>query len=180
MEQENKEKSDLETIKLQAERYINGVVNRSIKFYKGHSFLNNIFYNGGRIVIIVLSLSLPALSGLSQDTTSKMFLNMMTVAPIIIAVVAALDGFFHWGYIWRARKNTELTLRRIRREFWADWIKISLLSSNDRVEKGYNLYRKLVSTAESVISSEVDAFWGQRIQRLKKIKTTEAVKNDIE
>lgn len=179
MEHENKEQPGLEEIKLEAERYINGVLNRSIKYYERHGIRNNILYNGARITIIVLSLSLPALSVLSQDATTKLLSNLMIVVPIIIAVVAALDGFFHWGDIWRSRKNTELTLRRIKREFWADWLKVSLLSANNRVEKAYNLYRKLVEAVEYVMSSEEEAFWGRRIQQLKQGEKIEDGTKDV-
>lgn len=179
MGQLSKEPPEIEAVRMQAEQYIAGVVNRSIAYYKRHGRRNNIFYNGAKVIIIMLSLSLPALSAFQKDSSSILLSSAMIIVPIVIAVIAALDGFFHWGDIWRSRVKTELALRRIKREFWADWFEISISPSNDCVKKAFKLYRGMVESVEAVMMSEEELFWGRRIQQLKQEEISNAKQNNL-
>src|ERR1700690_2954924 len=93
----------VETIKSEADDYIKSVVDKSIAYYRHHGLRNNILYNGARIMLIVLSLSLPALSAIPKESAPRLLSALSTGLPLVIAVLAALEGFFHWGDIWRSR-----------------------------------------------------------------------------
>ena len=158
----------MEHAKAEAERYINGVVKKSITWYHSHGRTNNVFYNCTRVGIVVLSLSLPAISVFAKGSPSSWPADALLVIPIIVAVLAALDGLFQWGELWKSRTSTELALRRIKREFWTDWNTLMLEPESERVEKAYAKYKALVTEVEATMINEEETFWGRRIQQLKR------------
>jgi hypothetical protein len=153
----------LETIKSEADDYIKNVVDRSIAYYRRHGLRNNILYNGARILLIVLSLSLLSLSAIPKDSAPGLLSVLSTALPLAIAVIAALDGFFHWGDIWRSRVHTQLSLGRLKREFHADWLQLSVPGTDDLDKKAYEIYRMLVNSVETTMVEEEELFWGRRI-----------------
>lgn len=156
-----------EHAKAEAERYIKGVVNRSIGWYQRHGLRNNVLYNSTRMGVIVFSFSLPAIAAVAKNSSSPWPDAALMVIPVIIGILAALDGFFHWGELWKSRTSAEIALRRIKREFRADWQTLSLVPENERVEKAYAKYTGLVTQVETVMATEEETFWGRRIKQLK-------------
>lgn len=160
-------KTTQEEVRISAEKYIVGVVDKSIEFYGIHSRRNNFLYNASRIGIVVFSLSLPAIVTIAQSYQSPLASLVVLVLPVLIAVLAALDSFFHWGELWMSRTATQLALQRIKREFWADWKSIQFESQEARSKVAYQKYRELVKQVEGLMEEEEQAFWGRRIQKLK-------------
>ena len=153
----------LETIKSEADNYIVNVVDRSIAYYRRHGLRNNVLYNGARIMLIVLSLSLPALSAVPKESAPGLLSVLLMALPLAIAILAALEGFFHWGDIWRSRVHTQLSLSRLKREFRADWLQLSVPGTDDLDKRAYEIYRKLVDSVEATMVAEEELFWGRRI-----------------
>jgi hypothetical protein len=160
----------LEAIKSEADEYIKNVVDTSIVYYRRHGLRNNILYNGARIMLIVLSLGLPALSAIPKESAPRLLAVLSMALPLVIAVLAALEGFFHWGDIWRSRVHTQLSLSRLKRQFHADWLALSVPGTGDLDTKAYETYRKLVDSVEATMADEEELFWGRRILELKESK----------
>jgi len=59
--------------------------------------------------------------------------------------------------------HTQLILGRLKREFHADWLKLSVAGTDDLDMKAYEIYRKLVDTVEATMAAEEELFWGRRI-----------------
>jgi hypothetical protein len=157
----------LEAIKADAERYLKDVVDESIEYYRKHSRRHYRLYNTSRIGIVVLSLSLPAIVTISRSGSSSWAVLGASVIPVVVAILAALDGFYRWGEIWMSRTSAQLTLRRIKREFWMDWNGIQLEPDETRAKAAYDKYTSLVRAVEDLMQEEEQAFWGRRIQGLK-------------
>ena len=144
----------LEAIKSEADEYMRNVVDKSIASYRCYGRVNNILYNGGRIMLIVLSLGLPASTAIPKESAPRLLSVLPIALPFAIAVLAALDGFFHWGDIWRSRVHTQLSLGRLKREFHADWLQLSIPGTDNLGKKAYEIYRKLVDSVEATMAAE--------------------------
>lgn len=167
MADQAEQQPSIEHARTEAERYIKGVVLQSIQWYEKEGKKNNKLYNYTRILIVVLSLSLPAVLVWEKEV-SCICLTVITYAlPILVAILASFDGFFHWGELWRSRTSTEISLRRIKREFWADWNSLLLMPESEQVESAYSKYKSLVYRVEKLMVSEEKTFWEKRIQQLK-------------
>ena len=91
----------IEAVKSETDEYMKNVVDKSIAYYQRHGLRNNILYNGARILLIVLSLGLPLLSAIPKEAAPRLLAVLLMALPLAIAVLAILEGFFHWGDIWR-------------------------------------------------------------------------------
>ena len=62
-----------------------------------------------------------------------------------------------------SRVHTQLALSRLKRQFHADWLALSVPGTNDLGTKAYEAYRKLVDSVEATMAAEEELFWGRRI-----------------
>lgn len=160
----------IEKIKAKADRYIEKIVEPSIAYYKRHGCWNRYLYNGSKIVLIVASVSLPAMSAIPADSAPLLLAVLKILLPLAIAILAALDGFFHWGDIWRSRVHTELSLRRSRRQFGTDWDLLQFSGTEEIEPKALEIYRKFFDSVEATFAAEEDQFWRRRVEEQKELR----------
>ena len=163
----NEPDNDLANVRAKAESYMSGVVDKSIDYYRNHSRRNNFLYNSSRVGIVVLSLTLPVIIASEKSGQLAGAAIAAAVVPVVIAILAALDGFFHWGEMWMSRTSTQLSLQRIKREFWVVWEAQQFLPIEERAKFAYEKYAALVKSVEDLLQEEEQAFWGRRIQTSK-------------
>jgi len=123
------------------------------------------YYNCSRIALIVLSVSLPALStGLFGPLGPK-------AAPyiaLVIAVLASLDGLLKPGDNWRHFRSYQLALDRFERVSLSKRAALDLETDPEkRRQKQFALYRQFVLEIEEVLEEESKLFFEHQIKQLK-------------
>jgi len=103
-----------------------------------------------RLVLTVLSAALPALSANALPQ------QYLTVAAVMIAVLAALDTQFKWGDEWRQFRSTQLSLERLLRMYANDAFYHELTPEKRFV--------KFVENAEAVMADDYKSFFKFRIK----------------
>ena len=124
------------------------------------------FYNAERILLIITSLSLPALS------QSYEYQSLVPYLSVFIAILAALDGLFKPGEMWRHFRSYQLGLRRFKRIYEPKFLEKVTLESNieNQITNSLKLYNDLVDQIEDLLEEESSKFFEQRIQKIKSDK----------
>ena len=123
------------------------------------------YYNASRIGLIVLSVSIPALSAGLFGEDGKASAPFVALA---IAVIASLDGLFKPGDNWRHFRSYQLALDRLRRVSQAKHAALELEIDTDKNrQKQFALYRQFVSDIEEVLDEESKRFFEHQIQQVK-------------
>lgn len=145
--------------------YIEGVVDPSVSWYERKARRDMVVFNVSRVLIIVLSLSMPVVAAQYSRSRDSTWRVLIDVVPVLVAILAALDGFFRWGDSWRSRRHTELALGRAKREY-----RVAVLaadggrSESEVAIRALLAYEALVATTERLMSTEEEGFWGFRLQ----------------
>jgi hypothetical protein len=124
------------------------------------------FYNGSRIALVVLSVSI---SSLSMGLLGEKAKGATPFVALTIAIVAALDGLLKPGDNWRHFRSYQLGLMRLRRVWEAKRIALTELEPNadKRRQKAVDLHRQFVLEVEALLEQESKLFFEHQIQQLK-------------
>jgi len=123
------------------------------------------YYNASRIALIVLSVSIPALSTGLLGEKGKQSAPFVALA---IAVLASLEGLFKPGDNWRHFRSYQLALDRLRRVSQAKRAALELETDADKNrQKQFALYRQFVADIEEVLDEESKRFFEHQIQQVK-------------
>lgn len=125
---------------------------KEVHYYRWHANKAMILFIVLRLVLTVLSASLPALAALAASNTPREYL---TLASIMIAVLAALDTQFKWGDEWRQYRTTQMSVERLTRLYHQG------AYAPDLEEEAR--FHKFVNDAETLIARDSQSFFKFRI-----------------
>jgi len=126
-------------------------------------------YNAERVLIIILSLSVPLVSTAGIELFPALTVPLITT---LIAILAALDGLFKPGEIWHHYRSYEQGLLRLKRLYVAKRdAPDALPDTAEKAKQLANLYSQFVADTEGLLQEESKSFWPQRIQALEKAQT---------
>lgn len=143
-------------------------IETTAQWFKSRANRFHWFYNVSRTLIIALSLTVPLLS---TEVTSLPSLAkwVLPVVTTVIAILAALDGLFKPGEMWRHFRFHQLALLRLLRTYRADLAALEATpGSTEYGLKANELFASLVADTEKILEEESASFWPQRIQPLEK------------
>lgn len=123
------------------------------------------YYNGSRIALIVLSVSIPALSSGVFGPPGK---DSTPIVALAIALLASLDGLLKPGDNWRHFRSYQLALDRFERVSQSKRAALELETDPEKSrQKQFALYRQFVLEIEEVLEEESKRFFEHQIQQLK-------------
>jgi hypothetical protein len=125
----------------------------SVEWYRRHANKAMVLFILVRLVLTVLSASLPAFSTLGLGSQA------LSIAAVTIAVLAALDTQFKWGDEWRQYRTTQMAVQRLHRMY----VQGAIAPGKPQDERIHELVRQ----AEEVIASDADKFFTFRIAAWK-------------
>lgn len=118
----------------------------TIAWFKQRADRSHGYYNGVRMMLVVFSAALPALTANNLTLYS-------TVVAVLVAALAGLDTQFKPGEQWKHHRSIQLVLMRLKREY-------DLASSGPEDGAAFEALRKSV---EEVLSAEANDFWTFRV-----------------
>lgn len=136
------------------------LVNWYSDWYKKHANHTKVKYLCLRIPLIVLGVIVPqliAVQAMFDDFPSLTFVAIATAT--LVAILAGLDTFFHWGELYVDDKGAELSLYAISRKYGRERLNVNLeedpLTARDKAEKMLDALR---SEYEQVVGVATGAF----------------------
>lgn len=103
--------------------YIRELLAWNISWFHTRANIHRNLYFGIRISIIVISVSLPALVSEAADAPNSAMELVISIASVLVALLAALESFLQPGETWKQFRTTEFELERIRHECLARALK---------------------------------------------------------
>ena len=125
----------------------------SARWHRWHANKAMIFYVVLRLVLTVLSASLPALAAYKDKVFD------LTLAAVTVAVLTALDTQFKWGDEWKQYRTTQLSLERLVRMYRNGAFALEI--------DGGKRFQKLVEEAETLMSRDAESFFRFRVTAWK-------------
>jgi hypothetical protein len=131
-------------------------VDPRIDWYKTHTRWPRFWFRSVGVLIILLSVTLPAIAA-SSLPAKDIVLSAMSVA---IAALTGLGSFFHWEKTWRGSSSSQMALEQLCAKWELELTNARLiLSPDDRVKHVYQATDDLLTNARSVVASESEGFF---------------------
>lgn len=142
------------------DRFENGLrqlVNEQVvpcyKWYSTHMMWPGVMFRGGGMVIVIGSLSLPAIAASPMPNREI----VLTVVSLAVAIISSLNAFFKWDATWRSRTRAAYALQGL----LATW-EFNLAAARQSKEPeqcALKATESLFKAAFVLVGSETDEFF---------------------
>jgi hypothetical protein len=125
---------------------LDGEIRKKIAFFCNQAGFNKFCYNALRAIVIVLSVTVPALvqAGCKRSAV---------VLSVIVAAVAGIEGFWKPGQVYRNQKAAELALYALLQRMDASKIQLRI-NGKWSAQNLANLYTAISSTYTQICQQE--------------------------
>jgi hypothetical protein len=134
-------------------------VDENYHWYRTHKRVPFLAYRLSGILVIVLSVSLPAIAAMPFDRKTL----VLSIMSVVIAALTGLNSFFRWDRTWRSRALCQYDMEWLvaRWELELQNARLIISDVHERRQHVYRATRELLRNVANVSDSEVQGFFGR-------------------
>lgn len=128
-----------------------GFVEGRIDWFRRHATPHQWIYNISRTALVVIGVTMPLFADVKP---------WASVASVTMALLAAIEGIFKSGDLWKHFRGVQLSLESMRRTY------LRARTGEADINAKRKLYDDFAASVEALLNREAEEYWQMRITPL--------------